>query len=734
MLVRKPLYTLVNCALLATLAAPFAAAQESTAPVKRQSAAGSLLEEVMVTARKRGVAEQAQSVPVTLTAMNGDQIDAMFAQNLADVSMIMPNVRLDSDGAFPGTSNFSVRGMGYISTIASTDPTVGLFQDGMYVGVNLGGSPDTFDLESVEVLRGPQGTLFGRNVTAGAVITRSRKPDGEFGGVLRAGVGSGDRVLVGAGIEGSITDTLAGKIYAQYNDMNGDFENITLNEDFGAQEIQFVRPILRWQPTDALDITLITEYSKHDGDGTATRFLDRPGQLLYESFGAREPDGNDEVTHNYNGVTEIEVQSAVLDVSWQVGEGTVTSITGYRDVSYFSNGDTDSTGSPVTDPAWLAMEQDQFSQELRYSARALNDKLDYTVGLYYFEQSMDQQYNVLFFGDPALRSDGTMDHNSASVFAHVDWEFIDNWFLTLGGRYTWEAKEAKNASFSDCVNLPPDGFDISCNLRDSGDDDWANFSPKVGVNWQLSDDAMLYASYTEGFRSGGYNIRTTSDNESPGPYDEEKVEAYELGVKSTLWDGKARLNAAVFHNEYTDLQRNRSIGIQNRIDNVAAATTEGAELEFTLLPIDNLALSASVGYLDAKYDDFPELDVDFDGIPDPQKAKGLQLVKAPEWSYNLTGIWDIPLGDAGDISTRVSYTYNDETPINDQNTEMIPEWELWDASLTWRPVDVDLEVSVWGKNLSDEVYAESGTYVDGLWTNLYRALPRRYGIEMVYRF
>ncbi|MFV8819629.1 TonB-dependent receptor [Haliea sp. E17] len=733
MLARKPLYVFVATALIGATPVLQAQAQED-APARRASAASSLLEEVLVTARKRGAAEEAQTVPVTISALNGDQLDAMFAQSLADVSMTMPNVRLDADGAFPGVSNFSIRGMGFISTIASNDPTVGLFQDGMYIGANLGGSPDTFDLESVEVLRGPQGTLFGRNVTAGAVIMNSRRPNGDFGGVLRAGVGSGDRVLMAAGVEGGITDTLSGKIYAQYNDMNGDFDNLVTGDDYGAHEIQFVRPILRWQPSDALDISLITEYSKHRGDGTATRFIEYPGQLLFESFGNREPKNADQVTMSYDGLTDIEVSSAVLDISWQVGEGTVTSITGYRDVSYYSQGDTDSVGSAVTTDAWLAMEQDQFSQELRYSARAFNDKLDYTIGLYYFEQSMEQQYNVLFFGDPALRSDGALDQESASVFLQADYEFIDNWFLTLGGRYTWETKEAKNASFSDCVNLPPDGHSISCDLSDSGDEDWSNFSPKVGVNWQVTDDVMFYASYTQGFRSGGYNIRTTSDNESPGPYDEEKVDAYEIGMKSDLWDGKARVNAAIFHNEYDDLQRTRSIGIENRIDNVAAATTEGAELELMILPIENLAISASVGYLDAQYDDFPTLDVDFDGVPDPDKAKGLQLVKAPEWSYNVTGIYDIPLGDAGDISTRVSYTYNDETPINDQNTLMIDEWELWDASLTWRPVDLDLEVSVWGKNLTDEVYAESGTYVHTLWTNLYQALPRRYGIEMVYRF
>ncbi len=731
MLSTKPVRSILCLSIIAAIAAP-AFAQEESAKPRRATAAGSLLEEVMVTARKRGAAEAAQTVPVTLTALNGDQLDAMFAQNLADVSMVLPNVRLDSDGAFPGTSNFSIRGMGFISTIASNDPTVGLFVDGQYIGVNLGGSPDTFDLESVEVLRGPQGTLFGRNVTAGAVIMRSRRPTGEFGGTLRAGVGSGDRVLAGAGIEGPLTDSLSGKIYAQYNDMNGDFKNLANGDDFGAHEIKFVRPILRWEPSEDLDITLIGEYSKHDGDGTAARYIEYPGQLLYDTYGAREPGKADEIALSYPGETDIETKQAVLEVNWQLGGGVLTSITGYRDVDYFSRGDTDSTQFDVVTDAWLSLEQDQFSQELRFADKAFDDKLDYTVGLYYFQQSMEQYYDVFFFGGPALLSGGKMDHESASAFIHADYEFVPDWTLTLGARYTWEKKSAENASFSDCT---PVGTSLTCNLTDSGNDDWDDLSPKIGLSWQVAEDALLYASYTEGFRSGGYNIRTTDDNESPGPYDEEKVKAYETGFKSTWMDGRARVNAAVFYNEYTDLQRTRSVGITNFIDNVAAATTQGAELEINILPIDSLALTATVGYLDAEYDDYPVLDVDFDGIPDPQKAKGLQLVKAPKWSYNLSAVYDLQMGAAGDFSTRVSYTYNDETPINDQNTLFIDEWELWDASITWHAADdLGLEVSVWGKNLTNEVYAESGTYVHTLWTNLYQALPRRYGVEMVYRF
>lgn len=690
----------------------------------RQGAARTVIEDIVVTARKKSAAERAQDVPIALTAVSGAQIEASFAKNLTDVGMTMPNVRLDDGGAFPGVSNFTVRGMGFNSTIASVEPTVGLFVDGMYIGANLGGLSDPYDTESVEVLRGPQGTLFGRNVTGGAVVMRSRRPDGDFAGVARMGIGSGGRRMLAFGMEDGITDTLSAKFYTQYSNMHGDYDNLTTGKHHGASEDIFIRPIIRWRPTSDWDITLIGEYGNTDGDGVNNRIVDNPTQLAYIQ-GARAPlGGAEKLNINYDGYSKVEWHSAVLDANYNIGSGTLTSITGYRDVSYAAAGDTD--GSPLEIARALnMMDQHQFSEELRYAGKAFADKLDFTIGAYYFEQKMEQFYHVRFFGASNQRSRGILNHKTWSVFAQGDYEFLPQAFLTVGGRYMWEKKSAQNARTNNCT------LDLVCTLSDSGSDTWKNFTPKVGVNWKPTNDLMLYASWTKGFRSGGYNIRTTGANESAGPFDQEVVKALEAGVKSEFLDRRVRLNLSVFRNKYTGLQRTVNSGLVNYIANVAAATVKGVEFEANLLPFENLALSGSVGYLDAKYDDYM-LPVTGGGFLD---LKGFPLVRAPKWSYSISATHDLSLGSGGVVTSRVSFSYNGETPANDAANYFVPSWHLLDGSIGWSPSqDSGLKVSVWGKNLTNKTYAVTGTYVAGLFTDLYQALPRRYGLEVAYRF
>jgi iron complex outermembrane recepter protein len=728
---------LASASLLVIAAAPALAQeveptseQDQDARPAAQGSAQAIIDEIVVYARKKSGAERAQDVPIALTALSGAQIEAAFANDLTDVGMTMPNVRLDDGGAFPGVSNFTIRGMGFNSTIASVEPTVGTFVDGIYIGANLGGLADTLDLESVEVLRGPQGTLFGRNVTGGAVVMRSRRPDGEFGGVLKAGFGSGNRVVIAGGIEGPLTETLSAKIFAQYNDYDGDWHNITLGGRHGKDENFAVRPILRFQPNSGVDISLIGEYGKTDGDGVSSRFIEDPAQLLTIQ-GVREPEGTENLSINYRGYTDIEWKQAVLDANFDFAGGTLTSITGYRDVSYASAGDTDGSETE-TARALNTMEQHQFSEELRFAGRAFDDKLDFTIGAYYFEQHMEQYYHVIFFGNSNQRSRGELDHRTWSVFAQGDYEVVPGVFVTAGGRYTWEKKSAATGRTNECT------VDLVCSLTDEGSTTWKNFAPKLGVSWKASPDVLLYASWTKGFRSGGYNIRTTGARfnpanptaafESAGPYDQEVVKALEGGIKTEFLDGKARVNFAAFHNTYSGLQRTVNDGLVNFIANVAAATVNGAEVETTFLPFPNLALTGSLGYLDAKYDDYI--------LPGTTtNLKGKQLIRAPEWTYAASITHDLSLGSAGVLTSRAALNYSGKTPANDPGNYFAPSFHLVDASLTWSPEgNEDLKVSAWVKNLTNEKYALLATYVGALFTNLYQSPPRRWGAEVTYRF
>lgn len=722
---------LLACAPALAVAPTGAAWAQETGESSAGNAARIFQNDIVVTARKRSGAERAQDVPIALQALSGAQVEAMFSRNLTDIGMTMPNVRLDDGGSFPGVANFAIRGMGFNSTIASVEPTVGTFVDGIYLGVNLGGLMDTNDLESVEVLRGPQGTLFGRNVTGGAIVMRSARPTGEFGGLVKAGIGSHGQRLVAGSIQGGISDTLAAKVYSQYSEKNGDWKNITLGGRHGAEENFSVRPTVRWRPSSGVDITVIGEYGTMDGDGVASRFINDPEQLLYQQ-GIREPAGGAEnLSINFRGGTDIRWYQGVLDMNFDVGPGTITSITGYREVDYSSSGDTDGSEADIA-RALNTMDQHQFSQELRYAATVLDDKLNFTIGAYYFTQKIEQFYHVTFFGASNQRSRGTLDHDSWSLFAQGDLEFMPDVFLTLGGRYNWEKKSARTGRTNECT------LALDCTLTDEGSTTWSNFSPKVGLSWKITPDVMAYASWTKGFRSGGYNIRTTGARfdpafpdrpfESAGPFDEETAKALEGGIKTEFLDGRARVNVAAFHNTYTGLQRTVNNGLVNYIANVASATVNGFEFEGTVLPIDDLSFTANVGYLDATYDDYflPNSDVNL---------AGRRLVRAPEWSMSMILNYDLSLGSAGILTNRVSYTHNTRTPANDPGDYYAPAWEVIDASITWTPSrDSGLTASVWVKNLANEKYALLATYVGTLFTNWYQAPPRSFGAEVTYRF
>ena len=260
------------------------------AQAQQEGAAGAFLEEIVTTARKRSAAEAVQDVPVAVNAFGAEQIEALFVRQVEDMSYLMPNVQLESVGTFPGVQNFSIRGQGINSSIPSVDPTVGVFVDGVYMGTTYGVVIDTFDLESVEVLRGPQGLLFGRNVTGGAVVLRNARPTGEFGLRVRAGATDASEMNLALAVEGALSDNFAAKLALQYNDDSGYYGNINPSadpsaphplqpfyinpadgSDVGAMETLLVRPSFTWTPSENSDWTLIFEHGESDGDGATRR-------------------------------------------------------------------------------------------------------------------------------------------------------------------------------------------------------------------------------------------------------------------------------------------------------------------------------------------------------------------------------------------------------------------------------------------------------------------------------
>ncbi len=441
----------VALALGLTVPAAKVEAQESAA---RGSSA--LLEEVIVTARKRE--EGAQDVPLSVSAFNSNQIDALKVRDLTNLKVGMPNVALEDLGTTRGTANFTIRGLGINSSIPGIDPTVGVFMNGVYLGLNNGIVFDVFDLESIEVLRGPQGTLFGRNVTGGAVLLNTKKPGDELEGTLRYALDTGkdgglNSYYMGA-IGGPLTDNLGARLVLYYNDDEGKWENQFNGDDFGEMEQQMARGTLTWTPGDSTDLTLVYEYNDTDGQGPASQTHTNGSGVPGASVNFKRDSFDFSIDEEGFQDTETNFLVATLNQGVDFGDGTITAIYGWRD--YEGSAMSDIDAQPLWlfhAPSWLEGEQTTF--ELRYNG-LFGDKLNLTTGVFYFDNDINYHERRELLGvatggvAPAATFDGggLFDTESYSFFAQVDYDLTDRWTLTAGVNYSSEEKEVEIASLS----------------------------------------------------------------------------------------------------------------------------------------------------------------------------------------------------------------------------------------------------------------------------------------------
>ena len=715
----------------------------------RQENVRVMLDDVVVTARKRK--EIAQDVPLSITAYNAKKIDALKIRNLTDLSVSMPNVALDDLGTSRGIANFSIRGLGINSSIPSIDPTVGVFVDGIYMGINNGIIFDTFDLSSVEVLRGPQGTLFGRNVIGGALLLNTRKPGEHFEARLRTASDRGknggyNRYLMG-NLGGPINDKLAAKINVYHNDDQGWFENKFDNRDFGEAEQKMVRPVLVWKPDDRTELTLRYERSETKGDGPAaqahTNGTGIPGANVNFSRRSHDFSIDEQGFHD----DETDFFSAELNIDVGFGDGTITNIFGWRDYEGRLRSDIDAQ------PTWLFHvgawnDAEQFSNELRYNGW-LSKRANVTTGIYYFTNEINyherrELLGVLTGGSrPARTLDGGGDYEveTYGAFATLDYDISETLTLMTGLRYTYEEKEADIASLTRNVNRTCNVLNGTCPFDFRDDKDWDSWSPKLGLSYRFSDDAFVYGHWTRGFRSGGYNLRNTSLQHTPEAFDEETIDSFEIGFKSDFEGG--RLNGAVFFNQIDDMQReillpSRDAGVVQLVRNTADADIFGVELEGAFNLTENLLLSASVGWLDADYTHV-EFDLNGDGNTD-SKDKGLDIPRAADWTYSV-GLNHSMASNRGRLVSYLNYAFRDESAVTDNNLGIIGQQEMLDAGLDFHSNNDHWILSLYGKNLLDDVKHGGdaplpdnigGIALGGTFAPL--AKGRYYGIQITYAF
>lgn len=713
---------------------------------QEDGARSSLMEEVVVTARKKAVGESVQDTPLAMTVFGEQQFKAIFADNLSDLGNLSPNVEM-KPASNVGVQNFTIRGMGVSGTTPSDSPAVGVFQNGVFWGTNYGSLLDTFDIESVEILRGPQGTLFGRNVTGGAVVVKTKRPGEEFGLAAEAKIGSYGRRDFSLGVEAAVAANLAARLVVLESSLDGYFTNVVNGKDYGRSDTRLIRGTLVFSPSDDFDASLILENYDSDGSSVAAVGIEVPGNLPYTVVGYRQPSNLWDLRLDNPGEAENQVESALVELNWSLAHGAVTSVSGYRNV--LVDHYTDFDGSEYSGfNRSLYMDQSQFSEELRY-ASTFSDTYEFTIGAYYFTQEQDYREGRDIGGggvphSAVFAAGSHLDQSSWALFGELDYNLSDSLTATLGGRFTSETIEAQTVPFGVCpldTTLPNPqrirNLSLACDLGPTAEQSWSDFSPKLGVSWAIDNAQLAYASVTKGFRSGGYSMR--GNNILP-PFDSEQVIAYELGYKGDLLENQLRVNAALFINEYSDLQRTILVpdgqsGVTQSTGNAAEATIKGFELELTYQALDQLVFTLAYGYTDAGFDEYRGFEVDgIAGISgaDAQLAKRLKFTRVPENTYSASANYSMSLADLGDIDWRLALTQTDSVYFDDLNTIVEPDYTIWDASATFNHINQRWQLALYGKNLGNEEYAYWGSNLGSLGQNRFVGAPRTYGIRIGY--
>ena len=688
-------------------------------------------EEIVVTAQKRE--QRLQDVPVAVTAFTASTLENQSTQGLTDLSAKAPNLLLAPVSAAPYAGAFFIRGLGFADVESSFEPSVGVEFNGVYLARNSGALMDFFDIASVEVLRGPQGTLYGRNTIGGLISMRTKKPGSEMGGAFLGTLGDRGRREVRAAIDIPVSEEFAIRTVGLYKDYNGYFYNETLGQKQGGQETISGRVTAVWTPSDTFDAMLIVDATRDRGTGNPFKNASLPG-TVFRAFspvdGSAADGGPFTVYQNSPLIADIDTWGATLEMNWDVGFGVVTSVTGYREFDDILTADYDASRLTLYHGR-REQTHHQFSEELRIASSG-EGPLNYVFGAYF----LDQAYEIdnIQSGTIVRGTQSAAQSNTAyAVFGQIDYNATEALVLTVGGRYSYEEKSFWN---------DPIGPVPLMNFKKT----WNDFSPKLGVSYKFNDDIMGYAQWQQGFRSGGFNGRANTLT-AIGPFDAENVDAYEIGLKTTLADGKIRLNVAVFRNEYSDMQTGiqgpitdaagNVIGFESITANASGAQIDGVEVEFNWVVGGGFTINAAGGYLDAGLKEY-FADLTSDGVSNPTDNSDLPMAFAPKWSGALGLTWERDY-DFGTVIFNANAVYQDDiytsggTINRTSDVQMRKANTLLDATLKLE-TEEGLTVGVWGKNLTDEVVINSTFGLGALGNLRVYSPPRTWGVELGYKF
>lgn len=742
-------------AMMASATSSWAQTADQAAPVA--------LDEIVVTAQRR--AENLQEVPVSVTAMTGAQLQNQRVGDVLALSGLAPGLQIKTDDNAANPRMF-IRGIGVNDFNPGTASAVGVYVDGVYVASPLAQLAGFYDLEQVEVLRGPQGTLYGRNTTGGAINVVTRKPTTTPGGDIAVEYGRFNAVNAQGGFGGPIAgDVLSFRISGLYDKNDGYTTNrLTGNKGNDANRWA-TRLALRYQPDDKLtaDLSLSLNQSRGGSIWTYNRSLvaqtpEAAGDFdpslgyavckpaFYTSgqctnvLGYANTSSNlYEGDYRFEGKDIVKLFGATASVSYDLGDMTLYSITGYQRAARDDWEDTDANPLQVISARYIAL-QETASQEFRLQSNG-QGPTRWVTGLYWAKDDLsnDSRYDVLgdlraptpdnptgmdpaasigVFGWPL-----TQKTRSWAVFGQLDHDLTSRLTFTAGLRYSVDDKSFHYVSDVDYGLLTLFTYD--------GDKTFKSLSGRLGLRYALTDDANLYATYNRGYKSGGFFTGQTTAPEDLGPYDDETVDAFEVGAKSEFLDRRLRLNAAAFYYDYQDLQvytviQRGALSVQY-FTNASAARVYGAEGEIEARPVRGLSLTLGAALLNAEYKDFVSVGQDYSGN---------RLPSAPKASVNGVVRYEHPL-PVGDFAGQLDFTYRSKVFFDTANTERLSDKgrAYVNGQLGWKLDGGRYELGVWGKNLFDETNILDITAIEGLGFDVFSmGPPRTYGLYLRARY
>ncbi|MBA6413301.1 TonB-dependent receptor [Parahaliea sp. F7430] len=759
---------------------PLALAFQSTAVAAPQ------LEEVVVTAEKR--AQSIQEVPLSVVALAGSDIEVGKIEGLNDIAFRTPGVSFSQFNV--GEPRIYIRGIGNSSDSAASDPAVGMFLDEVYIGRTGGVGFDLFDLERIEILRGPQGTLYGKNTNGGAINMVTSRPSEEKELRLRGSIGSNSLLHLQGLASGPLSDSAAGKLVFSWRERDGFDKNVITpgevatagdlsnsriikrtigaangGDSIGDIENWSLRGQLLFDIGDDAELLLGADHSSDKSNGACRHLanLDKAiaglAPFWEGAMSKRYRADERNCASQFDLSQKREVSGLMARLEYDMGWSSLTSITAWRASEYKAIDDL--TGLPLIDldapsPPGVplppgsftgpenvidAAEEDasQWSQEIRLAGS--NERFNWLAGVFYMEEKVEReeefytQYSSLLQG-LGLAAIGdvlfTQDNKTKSIatYGQVDWIINDQFTLTYGLRWAEDKKDITQNAI-DLLGTTPAGVPLilpSFPAPVSADDSWSKVTQKLSLAYQPTNDLMLYATYSEGYKSGAFQSQTNLPSVAAQPVDPEFVTNIEVGLKSSWWNNRMQFNLSYYDMDYEDLQ---VFELNSRYLLVllnAQAKSKGVEASFDIVPTQNLTLSASYSWNDASYDKF----INANGLD----LSGNDLAFAPEQAYTLSGNYNWPLSNGSELDFSLTYSWKDDYFMGPQNRkrETQESLGLLDAGLSWVSPDSSFTVDLWGKNLTDELLLSNQIVDPTGVTSEYYMPPRTYGVTLTKSF